>query len=107
MIVGGRVTPPPAEVPYQILVRPERPPMNYFPACDRRDFLRTSAGAVAFGIAARRTPAAEPRQIKVAAVVTEFTYRSHAHCILENFLEPYYFNGKATDSPCEIVSLYA
>ena len=34
------------------------------------------------------------RKLRVAAVVTEFTYRSHAHVILENFLEPYLFNGK-------------
>jgi hypothetical protein len=43
---------------------------------------------------------------KVAAVVTEFTYRSHAHVILENFLVPYLFNGEVIDPPCEIVSLY-
>jgi hypothetical protein len=43
---------------------------------------------------------------KVAAVVAEFTYRSHAHVILENFLEPYYFNGKLTESGMDVVSLY-
>jgi hypothetical protein len=31
--------------------------------------------------------AAEPKRLKVAAVFTEFTFRSHAHVILENFLE--------------------
>ena len=51
-------------------------------------------------------PAAAPRRLKVAAVVTEFTHRSHAHVILENFLEPYYFNGQLTDSGMDIVSLY-
>ena len=44
--------------------------------------------------------------MKVAAVVTEFTYRSHAHVILENFLEPYLFNGKRTESGMDVVSLY-
>ena len=46
------------------------------------------------------------RKLRVAAVVTEFTYRSHAHVILENFLEPYLFNGKKTDPGMEVVSLY-
>src|SRR6185437_3543218 len=46
------------------------------------------------------------RRLRVAAVVTEFTYRSHAHVILENFLEPYLFNGKKTDSGMDVVSLY-
>ena len=43
---------------------------------------------------------------KVAAIVTEFTYRSHAHVILENFLDPYLFNGERTDPGVEVVSLY-
>ena len=46
------------------------------------------------------------RKLRVAAVVTEFSYRSHAHVILENFLEPYLFNGRKTDSGMEVVSLY-
>lgn len=48
----------------------------------------------------------EPKRPRVAAVVTEFTYRSHAHVILENFLEPYYFNGVLTDPGVDVVSLY-
>jgi hypothetical protein len=43
---------------------------------------------------------------KVAIVLTEFTYRSHAHVILENFLEPYLFNGKKTDPGVDVASLY-
>ncbi|MFO0945775.1 MAG: hypothetical protein U1D30_07510 [Planctomycetota bacterium] len=46
---------------------------------------------------------AKPR---VAAVITEFTHRSHAHVILENFLQPYLFNGRVVESPCEVVSMY-
>src|SRR3954452_21447997 len=75
---------------------------------DRRDFLRAAAGTVALGALTQpRSPAAETRRLKVAAVVTEFTYRSHAHCILENFLQPYYSNGQVTDPGCDVVSLYA
>jgi hypothetical protein len=47
-----------------------------------------------------------PGNLRVAAIVTEFTPRSHAHVILENFLEPYLFNGKKTDSRMDVVSLY-
>src|SRR5262249_59922150 len=52
---------------------------------------------------------AAPKQSrpKVAAVFTEFTYRSHPHVILENFLEKYYFNGKLTDSGVDVVAMYA
>lgn len=45
-------------------------------------------------------------KLRVAAVITEFTYRSHAHVILENFLEPYLFNGQKTESRMDVVSLY-
>lgn len=44
---------------------------------------------------------------KVAAIFTTFRYRSHAHVILENFLEPYIFCGKRVEPPVEIVSFYA
>ena len=45
-------------------------------------------------------------RLKVAAVLTAFTYRSHAHVLLENFLEPYLFNGKLTKSGIEVASFY-
>ena len=51
--------------------------------------------------------AAQKRRPKVGVVFTEFTYRSHAHVLLENFLEPYLFNGKLTDPGVDVVSLYA
>jgi len=44
---------------------------------------------------------------KVAAVFTEFTHRSHAHVILENFLQHYLFNGEPTDPGVDVVSFYA
>lgn len=50
--------------------------------------------------------AAETKRPRVAAVVTEFTFRSHAHVILENFLEPYYFNGKLIQPDMDIVGLW-
>ena len=39
---------------------------------------------------------ATPRP-KVAAIYTIFRFRSHAYNILENFFEPYLFNGKLID----------
>jgi hypothetical protein len=71
----------------------------------RRHFLGT-AGA-AFALPALPLFADPSKRLKVAAVFTEFTYRSHAHVILENFLEPYIFNGKRTDPGMEVVSFYA
>ncbi len=69
---------------------------------DRRDFLRSAAALAAVAATSR----ADGKRLKVAAVFTEFTYRSHAHCILENFLEPYYFNGRVTDPGCDVVSFF-
>jgi hypothetical protein len=50
--------------------------------------------------------ASEDKRLKVAAVVTAFTYRSHAHVILENFTERYLFNGKWISPGMDVVSLY-
>lgn len=77
----------------------------------RRRFLGQASAGLAgmmFGPAVGATAAGidPPRRLRVAAVVTEFTYRSHAHVILENFLEPYLFNGQKTESGMEVVSLY-
>jgi hypothetical protein len=58
----------------------------------------------AFGTLAENLDSSQ--KLRVAAIVTAFTYRSHAHVILENFLEPYLFNGKPTASRMEVVSLY-
>lgn len=71
---------------------------------NRREFLATTAGMACLANGMLR--ADQGRRPRVAAVTTEFTYRSHAHVILENFLEPYYFNGKLTDPGMDLVSLY-
>ena len=74
---------------------------------NRREWLAT-AGAMSLAACGEVPPVtgAETKRPRVAAVITEFTHRSHAHVILENFLEPYYFNGKLTDSGIDVVSLY-
>jgi len=48
------------------------------------------------------------RKIRVAALLTSFFYRSHAHVILENFLVPYLFNGEVVDPTIEfeVTSFY-
>src|SRR5580658_7897636 len=72
---------------------------------NRRQFIEIAAAAT---LASSQLPArAADQPLKVAAVFTEFTYRSHAHVLLENFLEPYYFNGKKTSPGCKIVSFFA
>jgi hypothetical protein len=74
----------------------------------RRQFLRRAAllAGSAYCGAFRGLRADDSPRPKVAAIVTEFTYRSHAHVILENFLEPYLFNGELHRSPVDVVSLY-
>src|SRR5262245_51817843 len=75
----------------------------------RRRVLRTAAvaGGAALAPSGVWAAAAEPKKRpRVAAVFTAFNYRSHAHVILENFLEPYLFNGKRTDPGVEVVSFY-
>ncbi len=80
------------------------------PSVSRRRFLQVAGmtGVSALGIARARGGAGDlGRTPKVAAILTEFTHRSHAHVILENFLQPYLFNGKKTDPGVEVVSIYA
>ncbi|MEX2559160.1 MAG: hypothetical protein WD403_04555, partial [Pirellulales bacterium] len=73
----------------------------------RRGFLEATAAISCAALAPGRSLlAADGARPRVAAIVTEFTHRSHAHVILENFLEPYYFNGKLTDPGMDVVSMY-
>src|SRR5262245_44130951 len=70
----------------------------------RRSFLAASAGTVF----APQLWGAEPaKRLKVAAIYTVFRHRSHAQNILENFLQPYLFNGKIVDPGMDVVSFYA
>src|ERR1043165_3555745 len=71
----------------------------------RRQLLTSAAALPA--LAATLPASQEPRKLRVAAIYTVFRFRSHAHNILENFLLPYLFNGKRTQSPCDVVSFYA
>jgi hypothetical protein len=75
------------------------------PTATRRQFLSVAGGA-ALALPGVAAPAEAKKRPKVAAIYTEFTYRSHAHVILENFLEPYLFNGKRTDPGVEVVSFH-
>lgn len=85
--------------------------MTSFSRIGRRKFLSQAGRAAGCWLLASAAPAtvfaARNGRLKVAAVVTAFTYRSHAHVILENFVEPYLFNGKWVSPGMDIVSLYA
>lgn len=76
---------------------------------DRRRFLKTLGAGVLGGPLLPSIGSGDdrPARPKVAAVFTDFRYRYHAHVILENFLEPYLFNGRRTDPGCDVVSFYA
>lgn len=72
-------------------------------AMTRRSFLATTAATAL----ASRMSWAEDKPLRVGVILTCFTYRSHAHVILENFLEDYLFNGRRTSPGCQVVSIYA
>jgi hypothetical protein len=79
------------------------------PKQDRRSFLH-HAGGLAVAVLSpweRLAGAAPATRPKVAAVYTEFRFRSHAHDLLENFLEPCLFNGRWHAPAIEVVSFYA
>ncbi len=71
----------------------------------RRRFLGQTAAILLPTMSASEEPARKP--LTIAAVFTEFRYRSHAHVILENFLEPLLFNGRWIDHGIKIASFYA
>ena len=85
--------------------------MSTQPKIGRREFLQRSGQFAGGLMLASALPAAAfaatGKRLKVAAVVTAFTYRSHAHVILENFVAPYLFNGKWISPGMDVVSLYA
>src|SRR2546425_1004711 len=85
--------------------------MSTQPKVGRREFIRRS-GKFAGGLflaSALPAPAlaAGNKRLKVGAVITAFTYRSHAQVILENFVAPYLFNGKWISPGMDVVSLCA
>lgn len=80
---------------------------------NRRDWLKKTAltaGATMYGASVlpttARAAAPDGKKVRVAAVFTEFSYRSHAHVILENFLKPYLFCGEVIEPNVEVVSLW-
>ena len=88
------------------------------PELSRRDLLaRSAACALAPGLFASVTSVTSvtspahannrPRRPRVAAIFTEFRFRSHAYNILENFFRPYLFGGRLVDPGVDIVSFFA
>jgi hypothetical protein len=78
-------------------------------ALSRRDVLRAAGTSLGAAIVASATPlwaAPAKSRPKVAVVMTVCHHRSHAHVLLENFLQPYLFNGKRTDPGVDVVSFY-
>jgi hypothetical protein len=79
----------------------------------RRQFLRDAAvlaGAASsapFGqIQTANAQGVNDPRPRIAAIITACYYRSHGHVILENFLEPYLFNGQLLNSPVDVASIY-
>ena len=83
-------------------------PLNDGLTKQRREFLQaTLGGGLTMLTSASVVSGEKKRRPKVAAIFTSFRYRSHAHVILENFLEPYLFNGRRIEPLVEVVSFYA
>jgi len=78
------------------------------PLSRRRFLAHCAAGLSAAPLVLRRAAlATEPRRpLRVAALITTFFPRSHAHVILENFVQPYLFNGKVTSPGMQVTSFY-
>lgn len=72
----------------------------------RRSFLAATPGALLVPNLWGADNPPVPR-LRVAAVYTVLRHRSHAQNILENFLQPYLFNGKIVDPGMDVVSFYA
>ncbi len=82
-------------------------------AWTRREFLGDTAVlagstlvASSVGLSSAAFAAPSSNRPKVAALFSHFTAGSHSELILENFLEPYLFNGEQITSPCDVVSFY-
>src|SRR5438445_8399736 len=85
--------------------------MSTQPRIGRREFLQRSSQFASGLLLTSALPGSAlggtGKRLKVAAVITAFTYRSHAHVILENFVAPYLFNGKWISPGMDVVSMYA
>jgi hypothetical protein len=73
-----------------------------------RRTLLVSAGAAGASLLPwpRALAAATLKPIKVGVITNVFFPRSHAHVILENFLEPYLFNGQVIRPDMPIASMF-
>lgn len=78
---------------------------------NRREFLQHSAlglaGAALSPALFARGQQVPRRRPRVAVIYTVAFYRSHVHVIMENFVQPYLFNGQRTDPGVDVVSIYA
>ncbi|MBL9215435.1 MAG: hypothetical protein JNG83_08170 [Opitutaceae bacterium] len=74
---------------------------------NRREFLACAGwGAGGLLLTGGRAGPRGDRRPRVAAVVTEVSFRRHGHVFLENFVEPYLFDGRWIRPPVVVVSLY-
>ncbi len=79
----------------------------------RRTFLSRSA-AMAGGMWLSTLPDAGERLFaadaakppRVAVLITTFFFKSHAHVLMENFVQPYLFNGKVTQPGVQVTGMY-
>ena len=73
----------------------------------RRRFVQQLGAASCLTLATTSSEARPRYRPRVAAVFTEFRFRSHAYDLLENFFTPYMFCGQLVDPGIDVVSFYA
>ncbi len=73
----------------------------------RRRFVQQFGAISGIALAGPASGNSVRRRPRVAALFTEFRFRSHAYDILENFFSPYLFRGQLHDPGVDIVSFYA
>ena len=76
-----------------------------FRALDRGCWRGAGLGSWRCRLAAPGQPTPN-RRSRSPPLITTFTHRSHAHVILENFLEPYLFNGQVTQTDMQVASMF-
>src|SRR5437867_11399152 len=85
--------------------------MSTQPRIGRREFLQRSSHIAGGLLLTSALPfsalGGTGKRLKVAAVITASTYRSHVHVTLETFVAPYWLNGTWISSGMEVLSMYA
>src|SRR6476469_10000106 len=78
-----------------------------WPEVTRREAIGSLAAGVSVAAMGAAPPSpGSPRRPQIAAVVTEYFWKSHAQGLVDRFLEGFGWQGKHHVPPVDVVSLY-